>query len=291
MTLARGSVAGILTTLLLTGCGGGAGDATREQFTGVPLEAQDPGPVHVHGLGYDDSTETLYIATHTGLFELAPVADKARRIGDSHQDTMGFTLVKPNLFFGSGHPDARADLPPHLGLIKSTDRGRSWESVSLSGEADFHVLRASGKTIYGFDSTSERLLASSDAGLTWEPRAVPEALLDLAVDPDDPRHLLASGGATLYESHDGGREWQPVATGIAGYLAWPEPGRAYVADLAGAFLGSPGAGGTWRPLTPLGSPPAALLATTKNMLFAALHDGTIAVSDNGGATWRVRATP
>jgi len=280
-----------VSVLVAAGCGGGKTESAPEPFTGVPPELQDPGPVHVHGLGYDRSSKTLYIATHTGLFELPPTARKARRIGDSHQDTMGFTLVEPKLFLGSGHPDARTNLPSHLGLIKSTDRGRTWQPLSLLGEADFHVLRSQGKRVYGFDSRSARLLASTDSGLTWTPRTAPEALVDVAVDPRDPDHLLASGGTVLYESRNGGRSWKAVASGVAGYLAWPAPDRAYLADLAGGFLSSPGAAGPWRSLTAFGSPAAALLAIDAKTLFVALHDGTIVRSDSGGATWEVRATP
>ena len=112
----------ISLVLLLVGCGGSGGEETPEQFAGVPLELQDPGAVHVHGLGYDLRRKVLYLATHTGMFELRDGAAKATRIGDSHQDTMGFTLVTPDLFLGSGHPDLRDGLPPHLGLIRSTDR-------------------------------------------------------------------------------------------------------------------------------------------------------------------------
>ncbi len=257
----------------------------------MPLEAQDPGPVHVHGLGYDAKRDTLYIATHTGMFELLPNAEKARRIGDSYQDTMGFTLVSPDFFLGSGHPDLREERPSHLGLIRSTDRARSWNPVSLLGKADFHVLRAQGKTVYGFDSRSARLLASTDAGRSWKTLVPPEALIDLAIDPKNPRHLLASGGAVLYESQDGGRSWKAIASGIAGHIAWPAPDRAYVADLAGSFLTAPRASGPWRSRGALGAPAAALLAVDEKALFAALHDGTIVRSGDGGATWKVRATP
>src|SRR3712207_8020737 len=53
---------------------------------------------------------------------------------------------------GSGHPDARDDLPPLLGLIRSDDGGRAGEPVSLLGEAHFHVLRTAGDRIYGVNS-------------------------------------------------------------------------------------------------------------------------------------------
>lgn len=277
--------------LLLVGCGGSSGEAAPEQFTGVPLELQDPGAVHVHGLGYDRRGKVLYLATHTGMFELPDGAATASRIGDSRQDTMGFTLLRPDLFLGSGHPDIREELPPHLGLIRSTDRGRTWTPVSLLGEADFHVLRANGTTVYGFDSSNERLLASRDSGQTWTNLKAPEALLDLAVDPSDPEHLLASGGAALYRSQNGGRSWHAVASGVAGYLAWPATKQPLVATLDGALLSAESAAGPWRARGGLGSPVAALLAVDERTLFAALHDGTIKQSSDGGVTWKVRATP
>lgn len=276
--------------LFLAGCGG-SGEAAPEQLTAVSLEEQDPGPVHVHGLGYDGDRNILYIATHTGMFELPEGAAKATRIGQSHQDTMGFTLVGPNLFFGSGHPDARDGLPPYLGLIKSTDRGRAWSPVSLLGEADFHVLRARGATIYGFDSGNGRLLASTDSGRTWTTRQAPDALLDLAIDPGDATQLLASGGAALYRSQDGGRTWDGVASGVGGLVAWPGTKRLFIATLDGAVLSADGPSGPWSPRGDLGAPVAALLAVDERTLFAALHDGTIKQSDDGGVTWKVRATP
>ena len=55
------AVVGTLTVLLV-GCGGNE-EAAPEEFIGVPLELQDPGPVHVHGLGYDLPREILYVAT------------------------------------------------------------------------------------------------------------------------------------------------------------------------------------------------------------------------------------
>ena len=98
-------VIGVLASWLLN-------DSNTETGTATQPDAE---LVHVHGLGYDLRRKILYVATHTGMFELADGAAKATRIGDKHQDTMGFTLIKPNLFLGSGHPDTREELPPHLG--------------------------------------------------------------------------------------------------------------------------------------------------------------------------------
>jgi hypothetical protein len=121
----------------------------EETFSGVP--PADPGPVHVHGLGVNPADGALFIATHTGLYRVEPGERKAERVGGSYQDTMGFTIVGANRFLGSGHPDineAREEnLPSLLGLIESTDEGESWQPISLSGEADFHVLRFAGERV------------------------------------------------------------------------------------------------------------------------------------------------
>jgi hypothetical protein len=120
----------------------------------------DPGPVHVHGLGIDPVDGSLFIATHSGTWRVADGENRAERVGDSHQDTMGFTVVGPRHFLGSGHPDLNEarekGLPPHLGLIESNDAGKTWRPVSLLGAADFHILRTSGTRIYGYDASGDR---------------------------------------------------------------------------------------------------------------------------------------
>ncbi|WP_348245882.1 WD40/YVTN/BNR-like repeat-containing protein, partial [Salmonella enterica] len=83
------------------------------------------------------------------------------------QDTMGFAVVGPDRFIGSGHPELRDDLPPLLGLISSSDAGRTWEPVSLLGEADFHALDADGARVVGYDASGGRLMRSDDGGRTW----------------------------------------------------------------------------------------------------------------------------
>jgi hypothetical protein len=149
----------------------------------------DPGPVHVHGLGVNPADNALFIATHTGLFRVEQGDRRAERVGERYQDTMGFTIIGPNRFLGSGHPDikeARAkNLPSLLGLIESTDSGESWQPISLSGEADFHVLRFAGERVYGYDASNDPLLVSGDRGRSWQELEKPGPLVDLAVDPLD----------------------------------------------------------------------------------------------------------
>lgn len=284
----------VFALLVPLGCGGsnpGAAGGASTDSVAAPLEPQDPGAIHVHGLGYDGGAGVLYIATHTGLFELVDGRGTATRVSDSHQDTMGFSLVRGDFFYGSGHPDAREGLPPHLGLIKSTDRGRSWQPVSLTGEADLHVLRTQGRFIYGVDAATNRFLASEDRGGTWRASTLQRPYVDVAIDPGAPRHLLATDGAALYESTDGGRRWRPIARGVGGLLSWPEREKLYVVDGDGRLLVGTGAAAAWRSVGDVGGIPTAFLAVDGRTLYVALHDGTIKASQDGGSSWSVRWQP
>lgn len=266
---------------------------TEQAFTGVP--ATDPGPIHVHGLGINPADGSLFIATHTGLFRVGKDSRKAVRIADRYQDTMGFSIVGPNRFIGSGHPDLREqDLPPLLGLIESADAGKTWNPISLLGEADFHVLRSAGKRVYGYDASNDRLLASADEGQTWKELDKPGQIVDLAPDPRQPQRLVttAVGGLDqgMYASEDGGQNWKRLNYAI-GLMAWPAPEHLYLVDDQGKVLVSSDGGRTVARLGEIGGQPAALLAVAKDDVYVALHDGTIKRSTDGGTTWTVRSRP
>jgi hypothetical protein len=273
--------------------------ADEEPLTFADLPRPDPGPVHVHGLGVNPKDSSLFIATHTGLYRVGEGERKAQRVGgDRYQDTMGFSIVGPNRFLGSGHPDVNEarekGLPPLLGLIESDDGGRTWEPISLLGEADFHVLRSAGKRVYGYDASNERLLRSSDEGRTWSELEQPGPLVDLAVDPADSRRIVAAavGGLDqgMHESRDDGQNWERLNY-AAGLLAWPAPDALYLVDELGKVLVSADDGRRLQRRGEIGGQPAALLAQGPRELYVALHDGTIKRSTDGGATWTVRSTP
>jgi photosystem II stability/assembly factor-like uncharacterized protein len=207
---------------------------------------------------------------------------------------MGFTVAGRDYFLGSGHPDPEAlveqGLPPHLGLIRSTDAGQTWHPISLGGQADFHVLRAFRGRVYGFDAGNARLLISRDAGRTWSERPSPGALIDLVVDPKDPTQLLATTERGSFASANEARSWRSLGRRV-GLLAWPRPERLYLLAANGAVFASDDSGREWEPVGHIAGPPAAFLAASARELYAALHDGTIKRSTDGGRTWAIRATP
>ncbi|GIU94143.1 MAG: hypothetical protein KatS3mg012_0600 [Gaiellaceae bacterium] len=256
--------------------------------------ADGPGPVHVHALGINPADEALFIATHTGLYRVSRGEDEASRVGDRYQDTMGFTVVGSDRFLGSGHPDLRDDLPPHLGLIESTDAGVTWEPISLLGEADFHVLRLADERLYGYDASNDRLLVSEDLGRTWSELEKPGPVVDLVVSPVDPaRIVLASAGGReegLFASKDGGRTWKRIHD-VVGLLAWPAPEHLYALASHGEVLESADRGRSFEPSGEIGGDPAAFLAASASELYVALHDGTIKRTTDGGARWTIRSAP
>lgn len=282
-----GTLAAALVALVLLGCGDRAEESAAPRF-------DDPGPIHVHGLGVDPADGALFVATHTGLFRAAEGQSRARRVAGRYQDTMGFTVVGPNRFLGSGHPDLREELPPFLGLIDSDDGGRSWRAVSLQGEVDFHVLEASGRRIYGygsdFESRRPRFLVSDSGGSSWRRLDAPEPLIALAISPQRVDALVAAGERRVFSSRDGGRSWAPLEAPSAGLLAW-NGGGLFLAGGDGRVWRSADEGDSWRETASVGGQPAAFDSGRGEELLAALHDGTIKRSTDRGASWSVRSRP
>lgn len=267
-------VAGVLSAV--SACGGDADP--------IGAAAADAGPEHVHALGLNPADRSLYIATHTGLFRMSPGSQNAERVGDRRQDTMGFAVVGPDRFLGSGHPDLRDDRPPLLGLIESSDAGLTWESISLLGEADFHALRVDGSQVVGYDAGGGRLMVSTDDGRTWRSSSPPTALVDVVVDPANPRRLVAASADGLMRSSDAGGSWSALA-GSAIALAWPATDALYAVGADGTVRASADGGTSWVARADLPGEPAALTAIAEGSLIAALHDGGFASSADGGRSW------
>ena len=269
----------------------GSDDTSAGTAALPPEEFPEPGVVHVHGLGVDPADDTLYAATHSGLFQVGEDG-AASRVANRYQDTMGFEIIGHGKFLGSGHPDFREFDEPLLGLISSSDAGQSWKRVSLYGEADFHAIEAVHGRIYAYDSTSETFMVSDDDGETWDRRAE-RVLLDVAVSPHDPDVVLAAADGGLLRSTDGGRSWsaQPKAPEFA-VLAWSARG-LYGIDAEGGVHRSSGSGVTWTELAQLGGTPEALALhpTQPGVLFVAVEERGILRSDDGGRTFEVLHAP
>jgi hypothetical protein len=244
---------------------------------------------HVHGLGVNPADGSLLAATHFGMFRLAKDGT-GQRVSDSFQDTMGFTVIGPNQFLGSGHPDIpglRAGQPPLLGLITSDDAGATWTPLSLSGEADFHGLVNAHDTIYGWNANTGQFMTSTDR-LTWKVRSTLD-MSGFAVDPAKGSHIIAATAAGVVESDDGGTSWQASSGPPVVVLSWDSTSTLWAADDSGALWTRVEL--EWQKVGTLPGTPEALLAQS-GALYVAVErsDGRTGIyaSLDSGRTWQER---
>ena len=276
------AIAALIGAMALAACG------ESDDRPQAPATPADPGVIHVHGLGRNPADDAVFIATHTGLFRLAPGDGSAERVAGLYQDTMGFTVLGPDHFLGSGHPGSIEGDPPFLGLIESRDAGASWRPVSLRGDVDFHVLEAQERTVYGFgsdwDTREARFLRSDDRGRTWTRLTPPEGLLALAIDPSDPRVSVALGEQRGWVSRDGGSSWRPLPI-PGGLVTWTRELGIVAVDLEGVVRRADEPTAEWSEAGRLPAAPAALEGVADELL-AATHDTQVLSSQDGGSTWR-----
>lgn len=283
-------VAGSLAAGLFVASRISEGGEASDQIVAAP---EDPGVVHVHGLGVNPSDGTLFAATHSGLFRIDSKG-RAQRVADRFQDTMAFQVVGPNRFLASGHPDPREPAlhavgkPPLLGLVESVDAGSKWQPLSLLGEADFHAISARGDTILAYDSTGATVLASADGGRTWNPRS-PIELRDLAVDPVNPEHVVAVDGAgNLVESRDGARSWTPFASRLespVAVLAWAADA-LWAGSENGTLARWDSAAGAWNEVRRFEGAIEAM-NVTRDAVHLAVMDAGIYRAKADGTDWRL----
>lgn len=190
---------------LLTGCTLRPTDP--EHDTKIALE-------HIHGLAVDPASGVLFIASHGGIYTLDRLTSGAELdgpIAGNDFDAMGFTFVD-GVMYASGHPGENSPEQfgdQSLGLIRSDDTARTWENISLTGEADFHDLAVAPRDTNRIYANNFGIVhRSDDGGRTWSEGAGIDAW-DIAVDPTDPDTVYASSSLGLQISTDGGETFDP----------------------------------------------------------------------------------
>jgi photosystem II stability/assembly factor-like uncharacterized protein len=199
---------------------------------------------------------------------------------------MGFTVVGPNHFLGSGHPGLGDDeQPPNLGLIESTDAGNTWKQLSLAGKADFHAMEAKHDRVYGFDSQTGRIMVSDDTK-AWEERAA-LPLADIAVSPDSADEILATTEQGVQRSTDEARNFSPVdGSPTLFFIDWASTERLVGVAPGGVVHVSDDGGESWSEAGSVPGEPQAILAHGDADVYIATEEAIYRSTDNG-ATFRV----
>src|SRR5258708_17646230 len=177
--------------------------------------------VHVHGLSYSPDGKQLFIRSHYGL-AIYSGGRWSKAPGPEH-DFMGFSAARDALY-SSGHPAQGSSLGNPFGLLKSRDGGKTWESLGLTGEADFHVMAVSHRTsaVYVFAPVANSRMRqpgiyfTSDDGKSWkraEGAPLAGRVAALAVHPSRANVVAAAteAGGFVSENH---RDWvKPLVSG------------------------------------------------------------------------------
>lgn len=285
----------IVGSLLLGGCAGQSASQPSEPAVSpvapTASASVDVEPVvavkaptdiqHVHNLGF--AGDDLLLGTHEGLYRQAP--GREPQLVSEPFDVMGFSNGAKR-WLASGHPGPGMAAPADLGLLASSDEGRTWDSVSLSGEVDFHRLTTSGSSILGVNSGDGLLWRSGDAGKSWETVAV--SLYDVALDPADPDTAVATTPEGLRRSTDGGKTWSPIAdTPLIALLAWHDDALVGVTP-EGRIHSSTDGGRTWDKNGSVTGTPVAVAAHADHV--AVLADDTVWQSNDAGESFSPRMT-
>ena len=273
------AAAGVMTVLLTACSGSSAMDGVDSSGSVSSSVIGD----HLHTLAYDGPT--LLMGAHNGLWAQAPGAQPSRVSAEAF-DVMGFA-VGDDSWYASGHPGPGMDAPDHLGLLASTDSGRTWTEVALAGDVDFHRLATSGEVIVGLNSMDSGLIRSDDAGATWTTLTNP-GLYDVVIDPADPDVLVGTTEQGPVRSTDGGATFTTIARApLLALLAWTGPD-LYGVGVDGRVHHSGDGGLTW---TARGSMPGQPMAVTaQGQTIAGLVDTVIVESADGGSTFTARLT-
>ncbi|RAX44423.1 exo-alpha-sialidase [Arthrobacter sp. AQ5-06] len=250
--------------------------APTNSATGLPSS-------HIHGLTVNRETDQVLLATHDGLYDVT--AQPATKIGGTN-DLMGFTAgPDQGVFYASGHPGPGSDLPNPMGLIKSTDGGKSWEQLSRQGESDFHALTSARSGIVAFDGT----LRTSPDGKTWSAVAARFIPAALAADPFSDT-VLATTRDGVQRSTDGGKTWALApAAPVIQFVTFASPTEAIGVEPDGSVHYSADGGTTWSRTGRIEGEVQAIAAVEGSgaspWVWAATSTGLV-VSTDGGATFR-----
>ena len=276
--------------LALSACGG---DASSEDSTNA---SSTTAGTDIGSIAIDPADGTLLAGSGPVFYRLPPGETKAEAATGAIKTDKGSGTLRrdvvarftgPGTIVASGH-SGEAALPPVLGLVRSTDKGETWEPISGLGKADYHEIEIDGSRILALKNEEPGMIQlSTDGGKTFKATEAPSvaAPIDVAVDPGNPARWAVSTEQGTFISTNSGKSWRQRDTTFGARIVWAAPDALYSAGKDGKVRSSPDGGGTWSEVGSIGSGPKELVASPKGELYASVAGGEIRRSADGGATW------
>lgn len=280
-----------LLLLAFAACGG---DGDPEE-SAAPASATGSGS-DIVSIAVDPSDGTLFAGSGQAFYRFpkgATTPEQARGALATPKGSGTLTkdvvvrVEKPGTIIASGH-SGEAALPAVLGMVRSTDKGDTWESISGLGEADYHEIEIVGDRIYALRLEDPGMIQiSEDGGKTWDTREAPSVAtpIDVAVNPADPKIWAVSSDQGVFVSKNEGRSWRQRDTTFGPRLAWGAPDALYLAGKDGKVKRSADNGDTWQEVGTIGAGPKELIVSPEGALYASVSGPEIRRSTDGGASW------
>ncbi len=210
-------------------------------YSGIPLQTPwrvVPGTaelavndVVLSGSGHRE----MLLAARQGVFQIDLATGQRRRFELGDEVTPAFSL----LLDGAAGQMLAATAS---GLYRVVDSGRAVPAGDGLPPGPVNFIKRNGNRLLA--GTRQGIYSSDDAAKTWirPPSIFPLDIVDLGVDPRDPKYLVAtdSTGGYLFESRDGGDTWKafpPENRSRITRLRFTETGRLLAATLSeGVYL-------------------------------------------------------
>lgn len=173
---------------------------------------------HIHGLGFSSDGRQLLVPAHDGLLIFEAGGWMASDL--PVHDYMGFSPTD-NGFYSSGHPGPGSNLVNPLGLVSSSDGGRTLNTLAFEGESDFHVMAVGyeNHAVYVLNPAQNSQLSvglhyTLDDGQTWEQsraQGISGTPIQLAVHPTEANVVALAAEGGLFLSNDYGSTFTRVS--------------------------------------------------------------------------------
>jgi len=233
---------------------------------------------HIHSVrAFGDQ---VILGTHEGLFRY--VDEKTvQSMGPENFDIMGLAVFGKKLY-ASGHPGPGSKLPEPVGLLLSTDSGKTWRKLGLQGEVDFHLLESAGADMYGVDSGSGNLLYSNNAGKKWISRGK-NVVSDIAINPEKVGSALALREGKLISTQKSFTKMRAIDSTLT-FTSLDWISGSLLATGGKSLYRSSDLGLTWKKLSDF--PEATSTVTQSSKIIAVVAGSGVFRSSDGGKTFK-----